>query len=56
VFTATGLPNVDRLLFKFDGVGPAEVPGAGDELTSAPLTRADFAQFDPMATTTTIIP
>lgn len=56
VFTATGLPNVDRVLFKFDGVGPAEVPGAGDELTSAPLTRNDFSQFDPAATTTTIVP
>ena len=39
VFTATGLPNVDRVLFKFDGNGPAEVPGAGNELTSEPLTR-----------------
>lgn len=56
VFTATGLPNVDRVLFEFDGVGPAEVPGAGDELTSAPLTRSDFAQFDPSATTTTNAP
>lgn len=56
VFTATGLPNVDRVLFKFDGVGPAEVPGAGDELTSAPLTRRDFVQFDPTATTTTMVP
>lgn len=56
VFTATGLPNVDRVLFKFDGVGPAEVPGAGDELTSAPLTRDDFVQFDPTATTTTMVP
>jgi hypothetical protein len=55
VFTATGLANVDRVLFEFDGER-AEVPGAGDELTSAPLTRADFAQFDPTATTTTIRP
>ena len=31
-------------------------PGAGDELTAAPLTRRDFAQFDPTATTTTIRP
>lgn len=56
VFTATGLPNVDRVLFKFDGTGPAEVPGAGNELTSEPLRRSDFDQFDPTATTTTIIP
>jgi spore germination protein GerM len=55
VFTVTGLPNVDRVLFQFDGE-PAEVPGAGDELTAAPLTRADFGQFDPTATTTTIRP
>ena len=55
VFTATGLPNVDRVLFEFDGK-PAEVPGRGDAVTSAPLTRADFAQFDPTATTTTVEP
>lgn len=55
VFTATGLPNVDRVLFEFDGKR-AEVPGADDQLTSDPLTRADFAQFDPTATTTTIRP
>jgi hypothetical protein len=55
VFTATGLLNVDRVLFKFDGKA-AEVPGAGDELTSAPLRRADFVQFDPTATTTTVKP
>lgn len=55
VFTVTGLPNVDRVLFRFDG-NPAEVPGAGDELTAEPLTRKDFAQFDPSAPTTTIKP
>jgi spore germination protein GerM len=55
VFTVTGLPDVDRVLFQFDGE-PAEVPGAGEELTSAPLRRADFAQFDPSATTTTVRP
>lgn len=54
-FTVTGLPNVDRVLFKFDG-NPAEVPGRGDELTAEPLTRADFEQFDPAAVTTTIKP
>lgn len=56
VFTATGLPNVDRVLFEFDGIGPAEVPGAGDELTSEPLRRRDFSQFDPRTTTTTNVP
>jgi spore germination protein GerM len=55
VFTATGLANVDRVLFQFDGES-AEVPGAGDELTSDPLTRDDFSQFDPNVTTTTIEP
>jgi spore germination protein GerM len=55
VFTATGLPNVDRILFQVDGE-PAEVPGEGDELTADPLTRADFVQFDPNVTTTTIEP
>jgi spore germination protein GerM len=55
VFTATSLPNVDRVLFRFDGE-EAEVPGRGDELTSEPLTRDDFSQFDPNVTTTTIEP
>lgn len=55
VFTVTGLPNVDRVLFEFDGK-PTQVPGRGDELTDQPLTRNDFAQFDPTATTTTIQP
>jgi len=55
VFTVTGLANVDRVLFQFDGQ-PAEVPGRGDELTSAPLTRVDFEQFDPRMTSTTIQP
>jgi len=55
VFTVTGLANVDRVLFRFDGRA-AEVPGRGDELTGAPLTRADFAQFDPLVPTTTIAP
>jgi hypothetical protein len=55
VFTATGLPNVDRVLFEFDGK-PTQVPGRGDELTADPLTRADFSQFDPTATTTTVRP
>ena len=55
VFTVTGLANVDRVLFRFDG-RPAEVPGRGDELTGAPLTRADFEQFDPRVPTTTVQP
>lgn len=55
VFTATALPEVNRVLFQFAG-RPVEVPGAGEELTSAPLTRADFSQFDPTATTTAIRP
>lgn len=55
VFTVSGLANVDRVLFRFDGQA-AEVPGRGDELTGEPLTRADFEQFDPLATTTTVEP
>lgn len=55
VFTVSGLANVDRVLFRFDGQD-AEVPGRGDELTGEPLTRADFEQFDPLATTTTVVP
>lgn len=55
VFTVTGLPNVDRVLFEFDGK-PTQVPGRGDELTADPLKRRDFGQFDPTATTTTIQP
>jgi hypothetical protein len=55
VFTLTGLPNVDRVLFEFDGK-PTQVPGRGDELTAEPLTRDDFSQFDPSVTTTTVNP
>jgi hypothetical protein len=55
VFTVTGLPNVDRVLFQFDGK-PTKVPGRNDELTAEPLTRADFSQFDPTATTSTVVP
>ena len=55
VFTVTGLANVDRVLFEFDG-RPAELPGRGDELTDRPLSRSDFSQFDPLAPTTTIAP
>ena len=55
VYTVTGLPNVDRVLFEFDGK-PTQVPGRGDELTADPLTRDDFVQFDAAATTTTVKP
>ena len=55
VYTVTGLPNVDRVLFEFDGK-PTQVPGRGDELTADPLTRDDFVQFDASATTTTVAP
>lgn len=55
VYTVTGLPNVDRVLFEFDGK-PTQVPGRGDELTADPLTRDDFVQFDASATTTTVTP
>jgi len=55
VYTVTGLPKVDRVLFEFDGK-PTQVPGRGDELTADPLTRDDFVQFDASATTTTVRP
>jgi hypothetical protein len=55
VYTVTGLPSVDRVLFEFDGK-PTQVPGRGDELTADPLTRDDFVQFDAAATTTTVRP
>lgn len=51
VFTVTAAPQVDRVLFRFKGE-PSEVPNGAGESTGAPLSRADFATFDPDATTT----
>ncbi|MBW3547275.1 MAG: GerMN domain-containing protein [Actinobacteria bacterium] len=51
VYTVTALPDVDRVLFRFQGEAK-EVPNAAGESTGEPLTRSDFAPFDPAATTT----
>jgi hypothetical protein len=45
VFTATSLPSVDRVLFKFDGE-QREVPNGDGELTASPLGRRHFRSFD----------
>ena len=44
VLTATSLPRVDAVLLTRDGV-PVEAPLPSGELTSAPLTEADYAVF-----------
>jgi hypothetical protein len=44
VLTATSLPGVDAVLLTRDGV-PVEAPLPSGELTSAPLTEADYAVF-----------
>jgi spore germination protein GerM len=51
VFTVTAAPQVDRVLFRFQGE-PSEVPNGAGESTGEPLGRVDFATFDPAATTT----
>ena len=48
VFTATAAPDVQAVLFKFDGE-PSEAPNAEGESTAEPLRREDFAVFDPNA-------
>ncbi|HSH23164.1 MAG TPA: GerMN domain-containing protein [Acidimicrobiales bacterium] len=55
VFTATAAPDVDAVLFKFDGQ-PSEAPNAQGESTAEPLGRDDFAAFDPTAPSTTAPP
>ena len=44
VFTATALPNVERVLFEFDGE-PREVPTGEGKLTAVPLGRSDYRQL-----------
>jgi hypothetical protein len=44
VLTATSLAGVDRVLLTRDGA-PVEAPLASGELTSRPLTAADYAEF-----------
>lgn len=46
VFTATGLPGVERVVVAVDGEG-IDVPRSDGTLTSGPLTRDDFAQLAP---------
>ena len=46
VYTATGVPGVDRVLFQIDGT-PRDVPDDQGETTAEPLGRSDFAQFRP---------
>jgi len=41
VFTATSLPDVDRVLFKIDGKR-REVPNGEGTLTSSPLGRLSY--------------
>lgn len=55
VYTVTALPEVDRVLFRFQGE-PSEVPNAAGESTGEPLGRGDFATFDPAATTAPPLP
>jgi hypothetical protein len=55
VFTVTAAPEVEGVLFRFQGE-PSEVPNGAGESTGQPLGRADFATFDPAATTTSAVP
>ncbi|MBW3627164.1 MAG: GerMN domain-containing protein [Actinobacteria bacterium] len=55
VYTVTAQPQVDRVLFRFQGE-LKEVPNAAGESTGEPLSRSDFAPFDPAATTTSAPP
>lgn len=48
VYTATAAPDVQAVLFKFDGE-PSEAPNAEGESIAEPLRREDFAVFDPDA-------
>jgi spore germination protein GerM len=41
VYTATAYPNVDRVLFQFDGAS-REVPNGDGTLTSTPLGRLSY--------------
>jgi len=44
VFTLTSLPNVDRVLFEFEGE-PREVPNGDGKLSAAPLGRMSYRQL-----------
>ncbi len=55
VFTATAARDVNRVLFRFDGEA-RQVPDDSGALTDRPLTRRDFARFDPNVPTATTTP
>lgn len=48
VFTVTAAPEVEGVLFAFEG-DLSEVPNGQGQLTAEPLQRSDFATFDPNA-------
>ena len=47
VFTVTAVPDVERVLFEFEG-RRHDVPRGDGELTSEPLNRRDFRSFQPL--------
>lgn len=55
VFTVTAAPDINRVLFKFEG-RLSEVPDGQGESIGGPVGRSDFATFDPDAPTTTVVP
>lgn len=55
VFTVTADPQINRVLFKFEG-RLSEVPDGQGESIGGPVGRSDFATFDPNAPTTTVPP
>ena len=52
VYTATGLPGVNRVLFQVDGQA-REVPTGEGQSTAQPLSRVDYRQFLRPPTSTT---
>jgi hypothetical protein len=55
VFTMTDVPNVQRVLFEFDG-RRRDVPRGDGDLASTPLSRSDYAALEPPSSTTTTGP
>lgn len=53
VYTATGLPGVDRVLFQVNGQA-REVPTGEGQSTAEPLSRVDYRQFLRPPTSTTV--
>lgn len=52
VFTLTAMPDINRVLFRFEGK-LSEVPDGQGQSIGGPVGRSDFATFDPNAPTTT---